>query len=208
MQKKAKIIAGTVVIFVIVGAGLGWTLLSRRPSTLPLGQTPVIGLPVYDFSHNNIIGGYGNIRWGGSNTTVFHNGIDFGFNATVTLVSPYNTYVDEIKCWYNEKGGHWQTNVVLWINQQWTIEMIFESWALNETYGRMQLAAISVVSGQYVPANQTIGDLLFHGSGCHLHFGVKSYGETICPYDVFSESAKLTFAAQFFKVNATAGWNM
>jgi hypothetical protein len=207
MSKKVKALVGVMIFSVCIGVGLGWYFFFRHPNTLALGQTPSIGLPVYDFSHNNIIGAYGNMNYGG-NQTVFHGGFDFGFNATVSFVAPYNAYIDEIRCWYNDKGGHWQTNVILWLNPQWQIEMGFESWALNETYANLQLAAISVVSGQHVSANQTIGNLLCHGNGCHVHFDVKSSGTWICPYDVFTQSAKATFAQQFYKVNVTSSWNM
>jgi hypothetical protein len=86
--------------------------------------------------------------------------------------------------------------------------MVFESWALNETFANLQRNTIAATQNRFFAANQTVGNLLVHGSGAHVHFGVLSNGNAICPYDVFSPSAKLTFAAQFFRVNSTPSWNM
>ncbi len=208
MSKKTKIIAVAIIAVISFSVIAVYYVQFRHPYTLPLGENPTIGLPIYDFSYNNIIQGFGNIPVRPGNTTFYHNGIDFGVNATTTFVCPHNAYVDGIKTWYNDKGGHWQTNVELWLNPQWTIEMTFESWALNETYANLQRNAILATQGQYFTTNQTIGNLLVHGSGAHVHFGVLSNGNAICPYDVLTPSAKVTFAAQFFKVNSTPSWNM
>jgi hypothetical protein len=96
MSKKVKAPAVIMVVTIGTGVGLGWYFLFRHPNTLPVGQTPSIGLPVYDFSHSNIIGAYGNVDYGG-NQTVFHGGFDFGFNATAAFVAIYNAYIDEIR---------------------------------------------------------------------------------------------------------------
>jgi hypothetical protein len=207
MSKKLKILAGLIVISVCVGSGLTWFLLFRHPSTLALGQTPAIGLPLYDFTHNYMIGGFGNIHRP-DNTTYYHNGIDFAVNRTTDFVCPFNAYVDDIKTWFNDKGGHWQTNVRFWINSQWEIEMVFESWALNETYAKFQASNVTVTQNQFVASNQTVGYLQVFGGGAHVHFGVYTNSNAICPYDVFTPSAKATFATQFFKVNSTPSWNM
>ncbi|WXG44396.1 MAG: hypothetical protein WED04_10240 [Promethearchaeati archaeon SRVP18_Atabeyarchaeia-1] len=208
MSRKVKIAASAVIVSLLcVGSGLAWLFLFRHPGTLPLGETPAIGLPLYDFSHNNMIGGFGNIHRL-DNTTYYHNGIDFSVNGTTNFVCPFSAYVDEVRTWFNDKGGHWQTNVRLWINSQWAIEIIFESWALNETYGNLEADAVSVVLGQLVVANQTVGNLLVFGNGAHVHFGVLSNSNAICPYNVFTPSAKATFATQFYKVNSTPSWYM
>jgi len=170
---------------------------------LPSGEDPILCLPLYDFSHCDAIQGYGQIT-----PEYYHNGIDFGVNGTTIIVASHAAYVDEIKFWYNEKGGHWQTNVRLWLNSQWMIEIAFESWAVNETYGQMQRDAILVNQGQYVEANQSIGSLLVHGSGAHIHFGIYSNNEDKCPYSYFSPSAKAIFEAHFYSVNYTQHWCM
>ncbi|MCK5047438.1 MAG: hypothetical protein KAS22_12710, partial [Candidatus Heimdallarchaeota archaeon] len=38
-----------------------------------------------------------------------------------------------------------------------------------------------------------LGQLLNHGEGCHIHFMIKYKGEDVCPYLLFSETAKNLF---------------
>ena len=193
----------TISIICLAGVGV-WVIFFRYPSTLALGQTPIISLPLNDFSHNSFIQGFGQIH-----TDYYHDGFDFGVNDTTVFVAVFSAYVADVKSnWYNERGGHWQTNVQLWINPQWEVEMAFESWALNETYGALQASAITVVRGQYVAANQSLGSLLAHGDHAHVHFAVRSWGNGLCPYYYFTESAKAVFAARFALVNITAGWDV
>jgi len=202
-KKRSALAVCTISIVCLAGVGI-WVVFLMYPSTLPLGETPAISLPLNDFSHNSYIGGFGQIQ-----SHFFHNGFDFGVNGTTVFVAVFDAYVMDVKSnWYNERGGHWQTNVGLWINPQWRIEMAFESWALNETYGALQASAISVIRGQHIAANQTIGSLLVHGQYAHVHFGVRSWGNDVCPYYYFTEPAKASFAFQFARVNITSGWDM
>jgi hypothetical protein len=175
----------------------------RYPNTLPSGEDPELLLPIYDFSHVDAIAGHGNISPG-----EYHNGIDFGVNASTAIVAPYDAYIKDIKCWYNDKGGHWQTNVRLWLNSQWEIEIAFEPWALNESFGLLQKDAIVVTTDQFVKANQTLGDLLCQGAHAHIHFMIRKSNTDYCPYIYFSSSAQITFAAQFYLVNYTPYWCM
>jgi len=202
MKKKvllAVIIIGIISVFGIIAVKF---ILFRYPDTLPAGEDPELILPLISFANNSFIGGYGTVPWG------THNGIDFGVNGSTVIVAPHNAYIDDIKFWYNDGGGHWQTNVRLWLNSQWKLEVVFESWALNESYGQVQRDAIIVNTGQYVIANQTLGTLLYHGEGAHIHFQVSFGDAERCPYIYFSPSAQATFAAQFFLVNYTPYWCM
>ncbi|MFX1296066.1 MAG: hypothetical protein ACFFD2_14605 [Promethearchaeota archaeon] len=177
----------------------------RYQNTLPSEQDPELSLPMYDFSHNDNIRGYGQVS-----PEDYHNGIDFGVNDTTSIVAPYAAYIMDIKFWFNERGGHWQTNIRLWLNNKWNIEIAFESWAAyeNESYGILQKDAIIVNEDQYVEANQTLGDLLCHGEGSHIHFMIRKENIDYCPYTYFSPSAKSIFAAQFYLVNYTPYWCM
>ncbi|NVM30038.1 MAG: peptidoglycan DD-metalloendopeptidase family protein, partial [Candidatus Helarchaeota archaeon] len=166
-------------------------------------EDPALLLPMYDFSNNSYIYGYGQLT-----LDTFHNGIDFGVNSTTAIVAPHAAYVEAVDFWYNDKGGHWQTNVRLWLNHQWKIEIAFESWALNETYGQLQADAIRVNPGQYVEVNQTLGNLLYHGTGAHIHFMISFNNADLCPYTFFTPTSQSIFAAQFALVNYTAHWCM
>nr|MDO8098526.1 hypothetical protein [Candidatus Njordarchaeota archaeon] len=204
MSRRLKIAAAfTVTLLSILGISV-WLIYLRYPDTVPSGQNPVLILPLYDFSDNDYIQGFGQIS-----LDYYHNGFDFGVNDTTVIVSPCNAYVFDVKSnWYNEKGGHWQTNVELRLNAQWRISIPFESWALNSTYGALQADQILVHVGQYVTANQTLGYLLCHGQYAHIHFSVISYDTHVCPYYYLTEPAKAIFLYQFSLVNITKGWDM
>lgn len=198
MVRKKLILASVIIIASISGFSFWYFTSFASPSFLPLGEDPKLILPLYQIENIAIIQGFGNLTWG------FHNGIDFGVNATTVIVAPHNCVVTWIQFWYNEKGGHWQTNVRLKINQEWELEIAFESWALNETYGQYQRDAIIVEVGQILHVNETIGSLLVHGSGAHIHFGLLTYGTAVCPYRYFTPEAKAIFDAVFPHVNSTA----
>ncbi|MHA1651146.1 MAG: M23 family metallopeptidase [Candidatus Helarchaeota archaeon] len=204
MNKKFIILIAIIVVITTFGIIiLIENYKSQYPDTLSPGKDPILCLPLYDFSHCDAIAGFGQVS-----PDYYHNGIDFGVNDTTAIVAPHAAYIEMIQFWFNEKGGHWQTNIRLWLNSQWTLEIIFESWALNETYGQMQRDAILVSKGQYVEANQTLGSLLVHGPGAHIHFSVYSNDVGQCPYNYFSPSAKATFEAHFYLVNCTQYWCM
>jgi len=204
MSRKIKIVAAATIVLVSIAGVFAWSIYFRYPDTVPFGQNPLLILPMYDFSHNDFLQGFGQIH-----LDYYHNGFDFGVNDTTVIVAPCSAYVFDIKSnWYNERGGHWQTNVELRLNAQWRISIPFESWALNSTYGALQANQILVHVGQYVAVNQTLGFLLCHGEHAHIHFSIISYGTHVCPYYYFTESAKTVFVDQFYRVNITSGWNM
>ncbi len=203
MKRKTILAVVLIGIICIVGIVVIKFMFYRHPNTLPIGEDPVLILPLYDFTNNTYIYGYGQVR-----PDTFHNGIDFGVNAPTVIVAPHNAYVDDIKFWYNDKGGHWQTNIRLWLNYQWELEIVFESWAENETYGQLQRDAIPFNTGQYIEANQSLGTLLYHGPGTHIHFSVSSGDTRFCPFTYFSPTAQASFASQFYLVNYTPYWCM
>ncbi|MHA1836018.1 MAG: hypothetical protein ACTSYQ_03730 [Candidatus Odinarchaeia archaeon] len=196
MNKKIPITVSTIIIASTIIGGAFWYLNYQQHTILPLGEDPQLILPLYDFSHLDGIGRYGQIT-----EDFYHNGIDFSVNQSTIFVAPHDCYVKDIIFAYNELGGHWQTNVLLTINQQWTLELIFESWAENETYGQLQRDQIIVNQGDFIEANQTIGTLLIHGKGAHVHFTVRSYDTDVCPYQYFTPEAKATFEELFYEFN-------
>ncbi|WEU40874.1 MAG: M23 family metallopeptidase [Candidatus Odinarchaeum yellowstonii] len=200
MNRKRAAALGVSIIIICVTAFTVWNLLTSIPDALPEGQNPELMLPLYDYSHLDVIQAYGQIR-----PDYFHPGFDFGVNDTTVIVAPCDAYVTYINSWYNDKSGHWQTNVGLRLNSKWRIDIVFESWAENETYGALQFQAIIVRVGQFVAANQTIGNLLCHGSYAHIHFGLYFNEEAVCPYPYFTPSAQSTFQELYMKVGQPAG---
>ncbi|WEU40887.1 MAG: peptidoglycan DD-metalloendopeptidase family protein [Candidatus Odinarchaeum yellowstonii] len=190
---------GAVVIVACVSGFVVWNIISGIPDTLPLDQDPQLILPLYDYSNLTMIQGYGQVE-----PDRFHNGFDFTVNDTTIIVAPCEAYVQDISFFENEAMNTWQTNLRLRLNSRWSVIIAFESWALNETYGRYQLDAIIVKVGDHVAANQTIGELLHHGSGSHIHFGIIDSGEWVCPYQYFTAEAQSTF--QHLYVDMGLGW--
>ncbi len=150
---------------------------------------PIVDFPVEDPSVVHIIWGYGNQNGD------HHNGLDFGCNTSVNIVAWCDMEVEDIDTFYNEAGGHWQTNVGLKFNEKYSFVCAFEPWALNETYAYYQEDAIVVEVGQTISRGQVIGELLNFGSGTHIHFGMYDDSENVdvCPYHYFSETAKSIF---------------
>ncbi|NHJ88051.1 MAG: M23 family metallopeptidase [Asgard group archaeon] len=188
MQRKWKIILGITIPLLVLGGGIGSYALWRIwPATWD-STAPAISFPVANPDVIHILGGYGTTDEGW-----FHNGIDYGCNASVDIIAWCELRVTYINTWYNDKGGHWQTNVNCRYNTRYSFEVPFESWALNETYANLQRAEINVEVGQIIPQGYVIGKLLYHGSGTHIHFGMKEDGQNICPYLFFSTDCKVLF---------------
>ncbi len=203
LSKRAKILLVTALIAGSL-TGITWYLLSPKPlpDTLPKGQNPSLILPLSNLTYNDYIGGYGQVT-----PEFWHGGFDFGVNGTTRIVSPCNAYVKYVeRNWFNEMGGHWQSNVDLHLNGEWEVRFAFESWTIDEGLGGIQGDAISVEVGQYIGAGGTLGSLLCHGSSAHLHFGLLHNGEEICIYPYFTDPAKIAFADQFARVGTTAAW--
>ena len=81
---KRIVPVAAVIIVCVVGVS-AWMLLGTRgyPDTLPEGEDPQLILPLYDYSHLNIIQGYGQVS-----PDYFHPGFDFGVNDTTVIVAP------------------------------------------------------------------------------------------------------------------------
>jgi len=189
MKKSSKILLGVFIPLIIIGAGFGGIKLyevirDRRYANL---DPPSIDFPVENSEIIHIIWGYGD--QGGD----FHNGIDFGCNTSVNIVAWCDMVVTRVETWFNDKGGHWQTNVNLEYNKRFTFECAFEPWALNETYANLQRDAINVEVGQTVLRGEVLGMLLYQGSGTHIHFGMHDLGESVCAYHYYTNEAKAIF---------------
>ncbi|MEX2679962.1 MAG: hypothetical protein Q6373_000035 [Candidatus Sigynarchaeota archaeon] len=203
-RKKVGLMVAIAAVFCITGVSIWYFSEPRYPDTLPLGQVPSLILPLNDLSHNDYIQGYGQVQ-----PDYFHMGFDFGVNDTTIFVAPAKAYVKNVRLnYFNDKGGHWQSEVALRLNLEWMVALAFESWALDDTTGAMQASAIAVHEGQLVEANQTLGSLLCHGEYAHVHLSVIKNGEHLCPYYYLTDLAKATFSSQFSKVGINPSWEM
>lgn len=202
MKKIGKILLGIFIPIIIIGAGLGgfaiWDNWEKRPAEWTFAA-PVLDFPVANLSVIHIIGGYGYTPWG-----TFHNGIDFGCNASVNILAPCNVRVSYIETWlYSPENGLWQTEVHFATTWNYEFCLTFESWAENETYANLQREQVLLEVNQKVSRGTVLGTLLYHGEGCHIHFGMKYKGEGICPYLLFSPEAKAIVDTLFTLYNPT-----
>ncbi len=200
MSRKGRILLITFIVIIIIGGGIGGFFLWFSWPAVWSNEAPVLAFPVEDSNVIHIIQGYGNMPWG-----VFHNGIDFGCNISVNILAPCDVRVTGIKTWmYATDPDRWQTSVQFNINWAYTLDIAFESWALNESFGNIQLEAIIVKVNQIIPQGGILGQLLNHGEGCHIHFMIKYKGEPVCPYLLFSEDAKNLFDS-LWAINSIGG---
>ncbi|MHA1338248.1 MAG: hypothetical protein ACTSPW_21335 [Promethearchaeota archaeon] len=167
------------------------------PDTLPEGEDPSLSFILASTDNLTSIQGY----WSE------HNGIDFRVNDSTVILCPFDAYVVEVKTFYNDKGEHWQTNINFRLNDEWQYNIKFESWATTEANATIQRNNINVEVGDKILTNQTIGTLLHHGSGCHVHFDVFNAEDSQfkCPYSYFSNAAKAIFDPLYVKFGTPSG---
>ncbi|MHA1156518.1 MAG: M23 family metallopeptidase [Candidatus Heimdallarchaeota archaeon] len=189
MKRKTRIILLVLIPIILVVSGIGgFALWSFWPATFST-EPPVLDFPVENTDVIHVIAGYGNIGLG-----FFHNGIDFGCNDSVNIVASCDLRVIGIKTWlYATDPDRWQTGVQMRTNIGYTLEIAFESWALNESFGELQRNALDVKVGQKVQRGDVLGQLLYHGDGTHIHYMLRLNGEAVCPYQFFSASALAIF---------------
>ncbi len=189
MSRKRQIILIVLITVLIIGAGVGgFALWSFWPADWSR-DAPTLEFPVENTNVIHILGGYGNTPYG-----FWHNGIDFGCNDSVNILAPCNLRLIGIKTWmYATDPDRWQTSVRFTINWAYSLEIAFESWALNETFADIQREAITLKVNQIVAQGEMLGELLYHGDGTHIHFMIRYKGDAVCPYNFFSESAKNLF---------------
>ncbi|MHA1109698.1 MAG: hypothetical protein ACTSRE_01245 [Promethearchaeota archaeon] len=189
MPRRKKVLLAILIPIIVISFGIGVVYIGGiiRENKISKLPAPSVDFPVEDPSVVHIIWGYGD--QGGDH----HNGIDFGCNTSVNIVAWCDMEVEDIDTFYNERGGHWQTNVGLKFNDKYSFVCAFEPWALNETYAYYQEDAISVEVGQIVTRGEVIGELLNYGDGTHIHFGMYNNTADVCAYQYFSETAKAIF---------------
>ncbi|MBN2151570.1 MAG: hypothetical protein JW839_09000 [Candidatus Lokiarchaeota archaeon] len=192
MEKSKKVAGVLLAIGIAAGATLGIFAFAVFP--LPPGQAPSMRLPLQDFSTF--------VRFQSFNSTG-HNGLDFNVNASTPIVAPCDLFVTEIRCWYNDRGGHWQTNVGASMNFEWTMEIAFESWATDEPTARVQEQAIAVAAWTRVAAGAPLGTLLCEGDGAHIHFMIRRNSAATCPFQYFAPTAQAELAAALVAINHT-----
>jgi hypothetical protein len=192
MKRSTKIAS----VFLVFGIASGATLGIFAFVVFPLlpWQQPSMRLPLNNFDTFDIFNSFNSAN---------HNGLDFGVNASTSIVAPCDMFVFEVKCWYNERGGHWQTNVRAYLSFTWMLEIAFESWATDEPRARVQEQAITGKAWTRLPAGALLGTLLYEGEGAHIHFMIKENNAAVCPFPYFTPAAQASLTAALASINHT-----
>ena len=201
MGKKRKIGLIILLSITVIGLGFGGFVLWKMAPAHWTADPIQIAFPISDTQYIDALQGFGEMPWGD-----FHNGIDFGVNHSVELIAPCDLRITGLKTWYNEGGGHWQTNIGGSYNWKYRFDIAVESWALNETYGNLQRDALTIKVGQIVKQGDSLGHLLSFGCCAHIHFGMKESGTNVCPYQFmtpYAQSLTDSFYAMYGYSNNT-----
>jgi hypothetical protein len=151
--------------------------------TLPIGSDPVLEFPYNTSEYIHFISGF--------NPT--HQGMDLNVNHSVGLIAMHDAYVTNILTFWNGIGGHYNTNLMFRLNDDWWYEYKLEPWAYNLTYVTYQEDNLTISIGDKVLANQSIGTLLYLDPQCHIDYTLYYQDTPICQYPYFSAAAKAIF---------------
>ena len=151
--------------------------------TLPLGSDPILEFPYNTTEFIHSISGF--------NPT--HQGFDLYVNHSVGLLVMHDAYVTNIMTFWNGLGGHYNTNLMFRLNDDWWYEYKLEPSALNLTYAMFQENNLTISIGDKVLTNQSIGPLLYLDRYCHIDYTLYYQDTPICQYPFFSAAAKAIF---------------
>ena len=157
------------------------------PDTLPLGSNPALEFPYNTTEYIMRIQGFSSS----------HQGIDLNVNHSVGLVAIHAAYVLVIRTFYNDAGGHWNTNIIFRLNDDWSYEYKLEPWAYDFTNATYQENNLTINVGDKVLTNQSIGILLYLDPECHIDYTLHYRGNPVCQYQYFSTDAKAKFDPLF-----------
>ncbi len=166
----------------------------RNPyATDPLFRPDIPKLTVLpcDTAVVTIMQPYGTLRRD-DGTTFFHNGVDITTADGGRFYSCADGVVSKVEL--NTGAGYPGTNYRIWvkISARATIDYHFEIGGTVPEQRRRD--NILVAEGQRVRAGQHIGNLIYAGDGCHVHFWVmEDRSDPRCPTAYFTQ----TVAAQF-----------
>ena len=176
----------------------GLTEFEFEPLAFPIGDPGTVAR----------IAAFGIPNWSGSEA---HNGIDLVIDErleSARVVSPTAGIVSGISVNENPFSnpvGQLLVTIAIWINGEWTVNLVLEPSTVDPALRDAQLSAIMVSDGQTVEAGTAVADLLVGTLGYpHLHYMVLRNGEAACAYAHSSEGAR----AEFEGLSALANSNV
>ncbi len=151
--------------------------------TLPLGSDPVLEFPYNTSEFIFHISGF----------NPSHQGFDLNVNHSVGLLAMHDAYVTNVMTFWNGIGGHYNTNLMFRLNDDWWYEYKLEPWTDNLTWAMYQENNLTISIGDKVLANQSIGPLLYLDPQCHIDYTLYYQDAPVCQYPYFSVTAKAIF---------------
>ncbi|NHJ47756.1 MAG: M23 family metallopeptidase [Asgard group archaeon] len=205
MQRNMKIILGVFTSIIIIAGSTVVVILLINNDNNNGNHTINNDPPVMEFPIENVdvLMKIDAFIW--DNISGFiHDGIDFGINDTATIIASCNMTVNDKGLFYNDIGGHWQAGASFTINDDYELFVAFESFAQNETFGNIQLDAITVEIGQEITKGDILGQLFYHEPGAHIHFMLHKKNVPVCPYQYFSPEAKAIFDTLWTQIGSSS----
>lgn len=189
-----RLILGLCLILFLSGCGGGGT-------SLPSFAFEPLEFPIADSAKILRMAAYHTPDWG--DPGVFHNGIDLVIDTPQTpqatdpvrVVAPTRGVIREIRIDDNPYNpGQYMFKVLIRINKEWSVLLIFEpALGVGETQEK-QSALITVQQNQMVNTGDDIGFLVDgEREYSHLHYMLERNGQIVCAYDYSSQTAKTIF---------------
>ncbi|MHA1909725.1 MAG: hypothetical protein ACW98Y_20675 [Candidatus Thorarchaeota archaeon] len=117
-----------------------------------------------------------------------HNGLDYMFLNNSIVIAAAPGIVEDIELGYLPESTIYKVGVKIRFNSSMTIEYGFEGDSADEAVRAQQAAMLNVEIGDWVAKGEQIGRFLRPSEFDHIHFGVYSSDQAICPRLVMGES--------------------
>lgn len=140
---------------------------------------------------------FGIPNWSGSEP---HNGIDLVIYESLygtRIISPTNGTIESINVSenpYSHPANQLLVSIRIYINSEWTVNLVIEPGTTDEMIKTAQQNAILVEEGDAIVKGQSITDLLVGEHGYpHLHYMILHNDEPVCAYIFSSTGARTIF---------------
>ena len=173
---------------------------SKLPPDIPIQPTVefhLLGFPFVTPADIERLAAFGTPNWSGSEP---HNGIDLIIYPSLSgskIISPVKGTVRFITVSqnpYSNPVNQLLLQIEIFVNFEWTVNLVFEPGTANEGTKAAQISALKVQVGQVVDIGQEIGDLIVGELGHpHLHYMLMRNGQFVCAYTYSSGAAKQIF---------------
>jgi murein DD-endopeptidase MepM/ murein hydrolase activator NlpD len=126
-----------------------------------------------------------NCPWG-----TIHNGIDYFFNLSSPVIAATPGYVFDVQSqdWGSSTDNRYRFAVNIRFNASIVLIYGFEPWTNSTVLRDVAFALLLVKTGDWVVKGQLLGLFTACSASAHVHFGVLSNGNAVCPRLYFGTS--------------------